>query len=134
MPSLFVSKTDNALNPILRRHFLGGGIALAFAGLPAARSKVAFAQTSLNVRPPSDITLGGVVRIGSDNKMSLIVPNIEMGQGIYTTEAIIIAEELEVDPKDITVLPAFPQDVDVPPFLYPLKRRVPVFYGLGLVG
>jgi len=23
---------------------------------------------------------------------------------------------------------------DVPPFLYPLKRRVPVFYGLGLVG
>ena len=23
---------------------------------------------------------------------------------------------------------------DVPPFLYPLKRRVPVFYGLGLMG
>ncbi|MCP1195618.1 molybdopterin-dependent oxidoreductase [Acetobacter senegalensis] len=116
MPSLFVSKADNALNPLLRRHFLGGGIALAFAGLPAARSKVALAQTSQNVHSPSDITLGGVVRIGSDNKISLIVPNIEMGQGIYTTEAIIIAEELEVDPKDITVLPALPQDVsDVAP-------------------
>ena len=23
---------------------------------------------------------------------------------------------------------------DVPPFLYPLKRRVPVFYGFGLMG
>ncbi|WP_408871303.1 hypothetical protein [Gluconobacter oxydans] len=25
-------------------------------------------------------------------------------------------------------------DIDVPPFLYPLKRRVPVFYGFGLMG
>ncbi|MFT9294778.1 MAG: molybdopterin cofactor-binding domain-containing protein [Acetobacter orientalis] len=123
MSSLFVSKADNALGSLLRRHFLGGGIALAFAALPSARGKGALAQTNLNPPPSSDVTLGGVVRIGSDNQISLIVPNVEMGQGIYTTEAIIIAEELEVDPNDITVLPALPQDVSefAPEFLKSLS-------------
>ncbi|KGB23657.1 hypothetical protein AtDm6_1616 [Acetobacter tropicalis] len=40
----------------------------------------------------------------------------------------LIAMEQHLDITNVGV------NSDVPPFLYPLKRRVPVFYGLGLVG
>jgi SRSO17 transposase len=39
-----------------------------------------------------------------------------------------------VAPQYATALGSGPIDFDVPPFLYPLKRRVPVFYGFGLMG
>lgn len=53
---------------------------------------------------------GGFIRIGSDGAIQLIVPNVEMGQGIYTSEAMLIAEELEVGMDQVTVLPAPPNE------------------------
>lgn len=38
------------------------------------------------------------VRIGADDAVTLVIPRVEMGQGTYTSLALLIAEELEVDP------------------------------------
>src|SRR5215831_44129 len=43
------------------------------------------------------------VRIDSDGQVVLTMPYVEMGQGTYTSIPMLIAEELEVDLKDIRV-------------------------------
>lgn len=44
-----------------------------------------------------------LVRIGSDGKVTLTMPYIEMGQGTYTSIPMLIAEELEIDLADVTL-------------------------------
>lgn len=73
----------------------GGGLTLAFvlpgAGEPAlAQSTAAFAPNAF-------------LRIGSDGKVTLFCNKSEMGQGVYTAFAMLIAEELEVDITRIAV-------------------------------
>jgi len=41
------------------------------------------------------------IRIGSDGQVVLVMPYVEMGQGTYTSIPMLIAEELEVDLKQI---------------------------------
>ena len=48
--------------------------------------------------------LGLFVRISKDNKITIISPASEMGQGTHTAHAMIIAEELEFDLQDIRVI------------------------------
>ena len=48
--------------------------------------------------------LGLFVRISKDNKITIISPVSEMGQGTHTAHAMIIAEELECDLQDIRVI------------------------------
>jgi isoquinoline 1-oxidoreductase subunit beta len=43
------------------------------------------------------------VRIGSDDSVTLIINHSEMGQGVYTSLAMILAEELECDWKRVKV-------------------------------
>ena len=48
---------------------------------------------------PNDVKedLGMWVRIGKDNKITLILPASEMGQQAHTGQAMLVAEELEAD-------------------------------------
>jgi isoquinoline 1-oxidoreductase beta subunit len=50
----------------------------------------------------------GFIRIGVDGRIVLVVPSVEMGQGIATGEAMMISEELEVglDQVDVVLAPA----------------------------
>ena len=50
------------------------------------------------------------IRIGGDNQIVVIAPYVEMGQGVYTTISMLIAEELEVDLKQVRVEHAPPDD------------------------
>ena len=50
------------------------------------------------------------VRIGRDDKVTLVMPQVEMGQGTYTSMSMLIAEELEVDLPQITLEAAPPND------------------------
>src|SRR5579859_3613115 len=43
------------------------------------------------------------VRIGNDGSVQLVMPSIEMGQGAYTGQATLLAEELDVGLDQITV-------------------------------
>lgn len=84
-----------------RRSFLqvttlsGGGIILGLAVAPRARGQQQQAQTALS---PSSF-----IRIDKDGTVTLISRNPEIGQGIKNMLPMLIAEELEVDWKNVKV-------------------------------
>jgi isoquinoline 1-oxidoreductase subunit beta len=107
--------------PSRRRFLRGGALVLAYAATGRPKAFAAGEQPGLhaiqNVAGGGDegqafkgFAPGGLVRIGSDGRISLIAPNVEMGQGIYTAEAMLIAEELEVGLDQIEVLAAPPNE------------------------
>ncbi|MDE2603293.1 MAG: molybdopterin-dependent oxidoreductase, partial [Bradyrhizobium sp.] len=75
-----------------RRRFLAtsatasGGLVLSIS-LPFCRADGATSQ---------DFAPNAFIRIGSDGKIVLTMPYVEMGQGTYTSIPMLIAEELEV--------------------------------------
>jgi isoquinoline 1-oxidoreductase beta subunit len=78
-----------------------GGFALAIA-LPTW-SKAAS-------QDKSDPALNAFVRIEPDGRVHLTIPSVEMGQGVYTSLSMLLAEELEVDLDTVTVEHAPPND------------------------
>jgi isoquinoline 1-oxidoreductase beta subunit len=50
------------------------------------------------------------IRIGSDGQIALTMPYVEMGQGTYTSIPMLIAEELEVDLKQVRLEHAPPNE------------------------
>src|SRR5437660_138462 len=50
------------------------------------------------------------IRIGSDGQIVLTMPYVEMGQGTYTSIPMLIAEELEVDLKQVRLEHAPPNE------------------------
>lgn len=49
------------------------------------------------------------IRISPDNKITMAVPRSEMGQGVYTSVPMLIAEELEVNMKDVKIIQPQPE-------------------------
>ena len=78
-----------------RRTFLvtgaaaGGGLLL---GVYLPRTSGAKAQVADETLAPN-----AFVRIKPDDSITLVMPQVEMGQGTYTSMSMLIAEELEVD-------------------------------------
>jgi isoquinoline 1-oxidoreductase subunit beta len=82
---------------------LGGGLLLSF-GLPPALGRAAAAAE------PGSFAPNAFIRIGRDGQVTLIMPQVEMGQGTYTSLPMLIAEELEVDLSEVHVEHAPPDD------------------------
>ena len=119
-----------------RRAFLitgaaaGGGLLL---GVYLPRTISAKAQNADEVFAPN-----AFVRIEPDDTITLIMPQVEMGQGTYTSMSMLIAEELEVDLAKVGLEAAPPSDklyanpllgfqvtggsTSVPGFWEPLRR------------
>ena len=77
----------------------GGGLLLALRlGPPAAAAATA--------QPDGGFAPNAFIRIGRDGTVAFIMRNTEVGQGIYTAVAMLIAEELEVGLDQVTVVPA----------------------------
>ena len=97
------------LSTATRRGFLkasaavGGGLLLSF-GLPPAMGRAAAAGAADGFAP------NAFIRIGLDGQVTLIMPQVEMGQGTYTSMPMLIAEELEVDLSEVHVEHAPPDD------------------------
>ena len=72
----------------------GGGLLL---GCRVAGPKRAAAD------PPSSFAPNAFVRVGSDNVVTVTLPQAEMGQGIYTTLPMLVAEELEIGLEQVRV-------------------------------
>lgn len=51
-----------------------------------------------------EATFNPYVKIAADNTITIIAPRAEMGQGIQTTLAALVAEELDVEPGDVEVV------------------------------
>jgi isoquinoline 1-oxidoreductase beta subunit len=92
----------NKATRINRRDFLrtsalaGGGLLISFA-VPAKAGRL------LSVSPPATALLNAFLRIGEDNSIHIILSKVEMGQGIWTTLPMLIAEELDCDWNKINV-------------------------------
>ncbi|TKR33187.1 xanthine dehydrogenase family protein molybdopterin-binding subunit [Luteimonas gilva] len=89
-----------------RRDFLkagalaGGGLVVAFT-LPSAR-RAAMAHEAVAAEP-SAFAPNAFLRIGSDDRITVLLAHSEMGQGIWTGLAMLIAEELDADWAKIAV-------------------------------
>src|SRR5262252_8805826 len=91
-----------------RRSFLqawaaaGGGLMLSFR-LPLASGEAEATEAGAFVP-------NAFVRIGGDGQIILTMPYVEMGQGTYTSIAMLIAEELEVDLPQVQLEHAPPNE------------------------
>ena len=89
--------SDASGTNLSRRNFLicsaavGGGLMLSLS-LPLGRSEAATTESFVP---------NAFIRIGSDGQVVLTMPYVEMGQGTYTSIPMLIAEELEVDLKQV---------------------------------
>ena len=95
-----------------RRSFLkasmlaGGGMALSVSWFSNAVAAVATTPGQLpdNSQAPGQWAhLNGYIHITTDNKVKLICPNPEFGQNVMTSLPMILAEELDVDWKNVSV-------------------------------
>jgi len=103
---------------VSRRGLLTGGLAggFLFAFHVPLRAADGLPLRSVNepVQPP-DVTEGkfapnAFIRIDELGQTTLVMPQVEMGQGIYTAIAMILAEELDADFSKVTLLHAPPND------------------------
>jgi len=101
---------------VSRRDLLAGALVIGFATKNAAKAwaaepNVPAANSAAGRGSGSDVPnfgLNGFVRIGRDGRILLVMPSTEMGQGIYTAEATLIAEELEIGLDQLEVVAAPP--------------------------
>lgn len=63
-------------------------------GVMPARSRLGSAKLMLPTR--GDLALNGWIKIAADGSIILAMPRSEMGQGVYTSLAMLAAEELDV--------------------------------------
>lgn len=93
-----------------RRQFLkisalaGGGLLVASAWDAAEHVAAAQAAPTTGLAPVADFAPNVFVSIAPSGAVMLIAPNSEMGQGIKTSLPMIIAEELDVQWEQVTVV------------------------------
>ncbi|MGX7690478.1 molybdopterin cofactor-binding domain-containing protein [Flectobacillus roseus] len=89
-----------------RRSFLkssmlaGGGLMLSFSWL--ANAQAADKMEAMNL-PDQWNELNGYIKITPDNVIKIICPNPEFGQNVMTSLPMMVAEELDVDWKNVVV-------------------------------
>src|SRR6267378_7458011 len=95
-----------------RRVLLTGGMAGGF--LLAFHLPVRALAPNEPVQPPDDTSgkfaPNAFIRIDNAGDTTLVMPQVEMGQGVYTSIAMILAEELDADFAKVTLEHAPPND------------------------
>lgn len=90
-----------------RRRFLGdaGALTLGFYLAPAAvlRARTAVAQPDEAISAPTEFEPNAFVRIRGDGSVTVIAKYLEMGQGVFTGLATLLAEELDADWSDVLI-------------------------------
>jgi isoquinoline 1-oxidoreductase beta subunit len=84
-----------------------GALVVAFALAGAKVVSARLARDGADGDTATTKAIGGFVRIEADGRIVLVMPSVEMGQGIYTAEAVLLAEELDVglDQVDLVAAP-----------------------------
>jgi isoquinoline 1-oxidoreductase beta subunit len=93
---------------------LAGSVLLAFY-LPVRASSGLPLRVANEPEQGPDDTAGkfvpnAFIRIARDGKTTLVMPQVEMGQGVYTAVAMILAEELDADFSQVVLEHAPPND------------------------
>jgi len=98
-----------------RRSFLkstvatGGGMVLGFSWLASCQSKP---EAEILAMPKEWFDINSYLKIGDNGVVSIISPNPEFGQNVRTSMPMLIAEELDIDWKNVIVeqAPYHPKD------------------------
>jgi isoquinoline 1-oxidoreductase subunit beta len=91
---------ENSRRDFLKKLLLtSGGLVIGFSDLQASNA------TTIDISNEGDLKNAYLV-IGKDGVITIFSPNPEIGQGIKTAFAVIVAEELDVDWAKVTVLQA----------------------------
>src|SRR6478752_2108212 len=93
-----------------RTFFQGTGLLLGFA-VSGARAEPVFAALASQVTEneiTSTFAPNGFIRISPTGTVTLVIPMIEMGQGVYTSLSMLLAEELALKLDQVQVQHAPP--------------------------
>jgi isoquinoline 1-oxidoreductase subunit beta len=101
-------KSMGKIKTIARRSFLTGSAAIVGGvAFGVYRYKTPYANPLLNGLPEGEAALTAYVKIDASG-ITLITPRADSGQGAYSVQAILIAEELDVELDQINVDPGMP--------------------------
>ncbi len=90
-----------AVRGISRRNLLiGGGVGVGLVVGYGLWPRVA--APGLNAAPGEHV-LNGFVKVGEDGHVTVVVPQVELGHGVLTTHAQIVADEIGADWRTIAV-------------------------------
>ena len=96
------------IKTIARRSFLTGSAAIVGGvAFGVYRYKTPYANPLLNGLPEGEAAITAYVKIDASG-ITLITPRADSGQGAYSVQAILIAEELDVELDQINVDPGMP--------------------------
>jgi len=84
----------------------GGGLVLGVYAAELAAQGNPDAPKPDGPKPEKPVALNAFVRIGSDEKVTVVVNHLEMGQGQFTAVPMLVAEELEADWSKVHFEPA----------------------------
>ena len=87
---------------------LAGGLVLAFQW-PLRAAPVNEPEQPPD-HPDGQFAPNAFIRIDNAGKTTLVMPQVEMGQGVYTAIAMILAEELDADFAQVVLKHAPPSD------------------------
>jgi isoquinoline 1-oxidoreductase beta subunit len=93
----------NAGPAIGRRGFLAGSAGLSF-GLAFGST---FGVTLVSAEAAAgQLETGGWVTIGTDNTVTIVTPSTEMGQGVFTSLPMLLADEMDADWARVRIVQA----------------------------
>src|SRR5436309_5627157 len=96
------AKSDLSRRTLLKAGLASGGGLLLSLGMPVL--------TAHAVASSTDFVPNAFIRIAPSGQITLTMPYVEMGQGTYTSIPMLIAEELEVDLKQVRLEHAPPDE------------------------
>jgi isoquinoline 1-oxidoreductase beta subunit len=107
MTHMSTERLNPSVDPgVTRRKFLGAGLGVGGALLVGFYAPTAGAAADeKGVFSPN-----AFIRIDKRGKITLIMPQVEMGQGVYTSVAMILAEELDAAFDQVVLEAAPPND------------------------
>jgi isoquinoline 1-oxidoreductase beta subunit len=104
------------MTTVSRREFVtvlaaaGGGLLVGYRVGEGRRVTSTATIASASAATPPGFAPNAFIRIGPDGGITLIMPQVEMGQGTYTSMPMLLAEELEVAPEQVRLEHAPPDD------------------------
>src|SRR5258708_30062406 len=113
------------MSSLKRRHFILGSVGAAGAlviGWLAAPERGRLMPGTPLAAAPGETALNGWVKVSADNIVTVVMSQAEMGQGVHTGLAMLLADEMDADWNQVrlgqsTLDPIFNNPAD---FIYAL--------------